>query len=150
MSLTESYMMLPAASVSGFCFSHPESKYFAVGRIGPDQIADYAARRGEIAEEAERAVKDSLAERQGGMRMKSALIVWGGWEGHEPRKSRSSSPGYCGARGFEVELSESLDPFEDEKRLGVVSIYSAGLGRWARFPKTNLRESSPRSPEASG
>ena len=60
MSLTESYMMLPAASVSGFCFSHPESKYFAVGRIGPDQIADYAARRGESPEEAEKAVKDSL------------------------------------------------------------------------------------------
>ena len=60
MSLTESFMMLPAASVSGFYFSHPESKYFAVGRIGGDQIADYAARRGESAEASERAVRESL------------------------------------------------------------------------------------------
>ncbi len=60
MSLTESYMMLPAASVSGFLFSRPEAKYFAIGRIGEDQIADYAARRGETPEEADRAVRDNL------------------------------------------------------------------------------------------
>jgi len=45
--LTESYAMHPAASVSGFYFSHPEAKYFGVGQIGRDQIEDYAKRRGE-------------------------------------------------------------------------------------------------------
>ena len=60
MSLTESYMMMPAASVSGFYFAAPESRYFALGRIGPDQLADYAARRGESVGEAERAIRESL------------------------------------------------------------------------------------------
>jgi 5-methyltetrahydrofolate--homocysteine methyltransferase len=60
MSLTESYMMLPAASVSGFLFSRPEAKYFAIGRIGADQLADYAARRGETAEASDRAIRDNL------------------------------------------------------------------------------------------
>jgi 5-methyltetrahydrofolate--homocysteine methyltransferase len=45
--LTESYAMHPAASVSGYYFSHPESKYFGVGQIGRDQVEDYAQRRGE-------------------------------------------------------------------------------------------------------
>jgi len=45
-TLTESYAMWPAAAVSGFHFSHPESQYFAVGKIGPDQAADYALRKG--------------------------------------------------------------------------------------------------------
>jgi 5-methyltetrahydrofolate--homocysteine methyltransferase len=45
--LTESYAMHPAASVSGFYFSHPEAKYFSVGQIGRDQVADYAQRRSE-------------------------------------------------------------------------------------------------------
>ena len=43
--LTESFAMLPAASVSGFYFSHPESKYFAVGKLGKDQVEDYARRK---------------------------------------------------------------------------------------------------------
>jgi 5-methyltetrahydrofolate--homocysteine methyltransferase len=60
MTLTESFMMMPAASVSGFYFSHPEAKYFAIGKIGNDQLEDYAVRRGESAEEAERAIKESL------------------------------------------------------------------------------------------
>jgi len=46
MSLTESYAMLPAAAVSGFYLAHPEARYFAVGRIGEDQLADLAAREG--------------------------------------------------------------------------------------------------------
>ncbi len=46
MSVTENYAMLPAASVSGFYFAHPEATYFAVGRIGDDQVADDFARRG--------------------------------------------------------------------------------------------------------
>ena len=45
--LTESYAMYPAASVSGFYFSHPDSKYFGVGQIDRDQVSDYAQRRGE-------------------------------------------------------------------------------------------------------
>src|SRR5438046_1470683 len=46
MSLTESLAMMPAASVSGFYLSHPESKYFSVGKIGEDQVQDQARRRG--------------------------------------------------------------------------------------------------------
>ncbi|MFC5496509.1 methionine synthase [Caenimonas terrae] len=46
MELTESMAMLPAASVSGFYFSHPESTYFSVGKIGEDQVQDQARRRG--------------------------------------------------------------------------------------------------------
>jgi 5-methyltetrahydrofolate--homocysteine methyltransferase len=45
-TLTESYAMWPAAAVSGFYFSHPESQYFAVGKIGRDQAEDYARRKG--------------------------------------------------------------------------------------------------------
>ncbi len=44
-TLTESYAMLPTASVSGFYFAHPEAKYFAVGKIGKDQVEDYARRK---------------------------------------------------------------------------------------------------------
>ncbi|MEX3605519.1 MAG: methionine synthase [Burkholderia sp.] len=44
MSVTESLAMLPAASVSGFYLSHPDSTYFSVGKIGDDQVADFAAR----------------------------------------------------------------------------------------------------------
>jgi 5-methyltetrahydrofolate--homocysteine methyltransferase len=47
MALTENYAMLPAASVSGFYFAHPEATYFAVGRIGDDQAADIARRSGQ-------------------------------------------------------------------------------------------------------
>jgi 5-methyltetrahydrofolate--homocysteine methyltransferase len=45
-TLTESYAMLPTASVSGFYFAHPEAKYFAVGKVGKDQVEDYALRKG--------------------------------------------------------------------------------------------------------
>ena len=45
-TLTESFAMLPAAAVSGFYFAHPEAKYFAVGKIGRDQVEDYACRKG--------------------------------------------------------------------------------------------------------
>ncbi|MFA5060165.1 MAG: methionine synthase [Candidatus Omnitrophota bacterium] len=46
MKLTESFAMLPAASVCGLYFSHPEAKYFGVGKIGKDQVLDYAKRKG--------------------------------------------------------------------------------------------------------
>ena len=60
-SLTSSYAMLPAASVSGLYLSHPESRYFAVGRIGRDQVEDYAARKGWTVQEAERWLSPVLA-----------------------------------------------------------------------------------------
>ena len=52
--LTESCAMYPASSVSGFYLSHPESKYFAVGRLGRNQVADYAARGARSIEEVEK------------------------------------------------------------------------------------------------
>ena len=52
--LTESFAMYPAASVSGWYFSHPESRYFAVGTIGADQLEDYARRKGITVEDASR------------------------------------------------------------------------------------------------
>jgi 5-methyltetrahydrofolate--homocysteine methyltransferase len=45
-SLTESFAMLPTAAVSGFYFAHPRARYFGVARVGADQVADYAVRRG--------------------------------------------------------------------------------------------------------
>jgi 5-methyltetrahydrofolate--homocysteine methyltransferase len=45
-TLTESFAMLPASSVSGYYFWHPQSQYFGVGKIGRDQIEDYARRKG--------------------------------------------------------------------------------------------------------
>jgi 5-methyltetrahydrofolate--homocysteine methyltransferase len=60
-TLTESYAMWPAASVSGFYFSHPESQYFAVGKIGPDQAADYALRKGRPLTEIEKWLAPALA-----------------------------------------------------------------------------------------
>jgi 5-methyltetrahydrofolate--homocysteine methyltransferase len=52
--LTESCAMWPAAAVSGLYFAHPESRYFGVGKIGRDQVLDYAARKGWGLDEAER------------------------------------------------------------------------------------------------
>ncbi|NET37241.1 MAG: hypothetical protein F6K19_35320, partial [Cyanothece sp. SIO1E1] len=53
-SLTESCAMYPAASVSGWYFSHPSAKYFGLGKIAKDQVKDYAKRKGMSQEEAER------------------------------------------------------------------------------------------------
>ncbi len=60
MKLTESMAMWPGASVSGIYFSHPESQYFVVGRLGPDQVADYADRKGWTLAEAERWLSPNL------------------------------------------------------------------------------------------
>jgi 5-methyltetrahydrofolate--homocysteine methyltransferase len=60
-SLTESFAMMPAASVSGIYLHHPEARYFNVGRIGRDQVDDYAARKGVPSEEIERWLRSSLA-----------------------------------------------------------------------------------------
>ncbi len=58
--LTESFAMHPGASVSGLYFSHPESRYFAVGKVQPDQVADYASRRGDSLGEVERWLSPNL------------------------------------------------------------------------------------------
>ena len=60
MALTESLAMLPAASVSGFMMSHPDSTYFNVGKIGDDQLHDLAKRRGEKAEDLARLLAPNL------------------------------------------------------------------------------------------
>ena len=53
-TITESFAMYPASSVSGFYFDHPEAKYFTIGKIQKDQVQDYAARKGMTLEEAEK------------------------------------------------------------------------------------------------
>jgi 5-methyltetrahydrofolate--homocysteine methyltransferase len=59
--LTESMAMWPGAAVSGYYFSHPESRYFVVGRIGRDQVSDYARRKGWTMAEAERWLAPNLS-----------------------------------------------------------------------------------------
>ena len=58
--LTESFAMLPAASVSGYYFAHPQAVYFGLGRIGRDQVEEYAARKGMSVEWVERWLASSL------------------------------------------------------------------------------------------
>ncbi|MGH2529371.1 MAG: vitamin B12 dependent-methionine synthase activation domain-containing protein, partial [Actinomycetota bacterium] len=59
--LTETFAMMPAASVSGLYFGHPAARYFNVGRIGRDQVEDYAARKGIDVAETERWLRPNLA-----------------------------------------------------------------------------------------
>ncbi len=59
--LTENFAMLPAASVSGWYFSHPEAFYFGLGKIGRDQVESYATRKGFTIEEMERWLSPNLA-----------------------------------------------------------------------------------------
>ncbi|HEX9123251.1 MAG TPA: methionine synthase [Actinomycetota bacterium] len=61
MDLTETFAMTPAASVSGLYFGHPAARYFNVGRIGRDQVEDYAARKAISPAEAERWLRPNLA-----------------------------------------------------------------------------------------
>ena len=60
MHLTESYSMVPAASVSGLIFTHPESRYFFVGKIGRDQVEDYARRKNLPISQVERLLSSNL------------------------------------------------------------------------------------------
>jgi 5-methyltetrahydrofolate--homocysteine methyltransferase len=60
-SLTESFAMMPAASVSGLYFAHPEARYFAVDRVTRDQVEDYAKRKGMKLREVERWLAPNLA-----------------------------------------------------------------------------------------
>ncbi len=60
-SLTESFAMNPAAAVSGLIFAHPQARYFTVGRLGKDQVADYARRRKMPLDEVQRWLRPNLA-----------------------------------------------------------------------------------------
>jgi 5-methyltetrahydrofolate--homocysteine methyltransferase len=60
-SITESYAMWPASSVSGFYFAHPDSKYFGVGKINQDQVEDYARRKNMSLEDAEKWLRPILS-----------------------------------------------------------------------------------------
>jgi 5-methyltetrahydrofolate--homocysteine methyltransferase len=59
-TLTEGFAMLPAAAVSGFYFSHPRSQYFGIGKVGRDQVEDYATRKNVSLEQAERWLAPNL------------------------------------------------------------------------------------------
>jgi 5-methyltetrahydrofolate--homocysteine methyltransferase len=61
-TLTESFAMLPTAAVSGFYFGHPQAEYFGVARIGEDQVADYAQRRGLELDKARQYLRPNLNE----------------------------------------------------------------------------------------
>jgi 5-methyltetrahydrofolate--homocysteine methyltransferase len=61
MDLTETCVMTPAASVSGLYFAHPAARYFNVGRLGKDQVEDYARRCGLERREAESWLRPNLA-----------------------------------------------------------------------------------------
>ncbi len=71
MKLTESFAMWPGASVSGWYFSHPDSKYFAVAQLQRDQIEDYALRKGMSVSEVERWLAPNLAT----TRLKSLFLT---------------------------------------------------------------------------
>ncbi len=60
-TLTENYAMYPTAAVSGFYFAHPDSAYFAVGKISKDQVEDYASRKGESIDYVEKWLAPNLA-----------------------------------------------------------------------------------------
>ena len=61
MELTDSFAMIPASSVAGFYLAHPDSAYFAVGRIGEDQRADFARRSGLTDDASRRRLAPNLA-----------------------------------------------------------------------------------------
>lgn len=63
-TLTENYAMYPAASVSGFYFAHPDSQYFNVGKVLPDQVADYARRKDLTIERVEKLLNMNLVENE--------------------------------------------------------------------------------------
>ena len=60
--LTESFAMTPPAAVAGMYFGHPASRYFSLGRIGLDQLDDYATRKGIEVDEAARWLRPNLAD----------------------------------------------------------------------------------------
>ena len=79
--LTESFAMLPAASVSGYYFWRPEAAYFGVGKIGRDQVEDYARRKGMPVEQVERWLAPNLSYQTGGRAVGQSGSVRGATEG---------------------------------------------------------------------
>ncbi len=73
--LTESFAMNPPASVSGLYFNHPLSRYFAVGKLGADQVADYARRRGVSVEEVEHWLAPNLGYEPGAKKAPAAATA---------------------------------------------------------------------------
>lgn len=88
--LTESCAMTPAAAVSGLYFAHPEARYLAVGRIGRDQVEEYAARKGWSVEEAERWLGPLLAYDPATQAVKGSRVE--GSEENGPEALRPSDP----------------------------------------------------------
>ena len=74
-SLTENFAMLPASSVSGFYFAHSDAHYFGVGRLGRDQVEDYAARKRWTLEEAERWLGPNLGYEPAGVARPAAAAA---------------------------------------------------------------------------
>ncbi|MCC5785410.1 MAG: methionine synthase [Phycisphaerales bacterium] len=74
-SLTESFAMNPPSSVSGLYFNHPLSRYFAVGKLGADQVADYARRRGVSVEEIEHWLAPNLGYEPGAKKTPAAATA---------------------------------------------------------------------------
>ncbi len=72
LKLTESYAMYPTAAVSGFYFAHPDSRYFAVGKIGRDQVESYAERQGISLAQAERWLAPNLGYEPGAAKAANA------------------------------------------------------------------------------
>ncbi|HEY8315823.1 MAG TPA: vitamin B12 dependent-methionine synthase activation domain-containing protein, partial [Gaiellaceae bacterium] len=64
-TLTESMAMIPPASVSGIYLGHPDVRYFSVGRVGRDQVEDYAVRKGLPFDDVERWLRPNLAYERG-------------------------------------------------------------------------------------
>ena len=62
-NLTESGMMVPHASVSGFMFAHPQSRYFDLGKIDDEQLEDYACRRNKPVEELRKYLASTLSKK---------------------------------------------------------------------------------------
>ena len=106
-SLTESCAMLPASSVSGWYFSHPEAHYFGVGRIGRDQVEDYADRKRWSLDEAESWLAPNLGYETGGVSSRrarpSAKPILPRAEGHGRQVVAA------GAQGADEALSRALE-----------------------------------------
>jgi 5-methyltetrahydrofolate--homocysteine methyltransferase len=67
MSLTEHAAILPASSVAGLYLANPHARYFTVGRLGEDQVANYARRKGQSIDRAERWLTSNLAYERAGV-----------------------------------------------------------------------------------
>ena len=107
--LTDSFATTPAASVSGLYFGHPQARYFSVGRLGRDQVVDYAAAEGHrrrggralaASEPRVRAVIHAESARQGGRRRRAKSSADRGSAGADPRSRRSLKASASPPRSF--------------------------------------------------